>query len=596
MGMSDVVQQIKDKLDLAAFLGSYIKLSPAGKNLKGLCPFHKEKTPSFMVSPDRQIWHCFGCAAGGDLIGFLMKYENLEFVEALKILGEKAGIDIGRAGNQDQRQINVLYHINAAAKEFFKKSLTQEALNYLYSRGLKKETIEEFELGYAPAGSDALLRYLLSAKFAPADIEKAGLTFKTERGTFIDRFRNRIMFPLHNSFGKSIGFTGRIMPLPSEALPVRQAGLAKEGGYEAPKYVNSPETPIFNKSKLLYGFDKTKGLIRESRTAVLIEGQMDFLMAWQDGLKNLAATSGTAMTGEHLKILKRVADTLVLSFDRDDAGQAATERTIDLAGAADFAVKVLMVPEGVQAKDPADIVNASSGLFASLAAKAVPAMDYYFAKYDVSKKISVTQWKQNIRAVLGKIKMLYSPVEKARYIQELAGLSGVAEHHLQEEMEGLPSVKTAGDSGPSESSGEKTDNDAPISRKEVISQRIASLVASHKNLYGECAPALAILDPNYQKAIAYHCDSQSVSLPEEIRSLVDLIALRTGLELISDPIKAKTELGVLTRQLKMENLKGKRQEMVDAIRLAEKTNDDAKLAVTLSEFDKLSKEIQTLEQ
>ena len=218
-------------------------------------------------------------------------------------------------------------------------------------------------------------------------------------------------------------------------------------------------------------------------------------------------------------------------------------------------------------------------------------MDYYFAKYDVSKKISVTQWKQNIRAVLGKIKMLYSPVEKARYIQELAGLSGVAEHHLQEEMEGLPSVKTAGDSGPSESSGEKTDNDAPISRKEVISQRIASLVASHKNLYGECAPALAILDPNYQKAIAYHCDSQSVSLPEEIRSLVDLIALRTGLELISDPIKAKTELGVLTRQLKMENLKGKRQEMVDAIRLAEKTNDDAKLAVTLSEFDKLSKEI-----
>ncbi len=575
--MTDVVQQIKDKLDLAAFLGSYIRLSSAGKNFKGLCPFHKEKSPSFMVSPDRQIWHCFGCAAGGDLIGFLMKYENLEFIEALKILGEKAGIDIGRAGNQDHRQINDLYHINAAAKEFFKKSLTQEALDYLYSRGLKKETIEEFEVGYAPGGSDSLLRSLLNAKFAPADIEKAGLSFKTERGTYIDRFRNRIMFPLHNSFGKPIGFTGRIMP-----------------GYEnekTGKYVNSPETPIFNKSKLLYGFDKTKNSIRESRTAVLIEGQMDFLMSWQDGLKNLVATSGTATTEEHLKILKRVADTLILSFDRDDAGQAATERTIDLAGAADFAVKVLIVPEDVQAKDPADIVVANPGLFASLAAKAVPAMDYYFAKYAVGRKISITQWKQNIRAVLGKIKILYSPVEKARYIQELAGLSGIDEQHLQEEMESLKIGSSKSETG------DQPAVEAPlISRKEVISQRIASLVVSHKSLYGECAPALAILDPNYQKAIAYHCDSQSVSLPEEIRSLVDIIALRTGLELISDPVKAKTELGELTRQLKLENFKERRQEMMDVIHLAEKTNDDAKLAAVLPEFDKLSKEIQTLER
>ncbi len=285
--MSDTTELIKGKIDIVEFIRSYVALAPAGKNLKGLCPFHKEKTPSFIVSPDRQVWHCFGCGAGGDVIGFLMRYENLEFLEALKVLADKVGVSIRLSGSSDQKKYEVLFEINRVAKDFFVATLNEDmgrpALQYLLDRGLKKETIDEFEIGLAGPNSDALVRHLTKAGYSVTDIERAGLSIKTERGTYWDRFRGRIMFPLVNHFGKVIGFTGRVMP-----------GAESE---KVGKYVNSPETPIFNKSKLLFGFFKTKNAIREADMAVLVEGQMDFLMTYQDGIKNVVATSGTALTG-----------------------------------------------------------------------------------------------------------------------------------------------------------------------------------------------------------------------------------------------------------------------------------------------------------
>lgn len=277
------VEEIKNKIDIVQVIGSYIEVKPAGRNFKARCPFHGEKTPSFMISADRQTWHCFGsCNEGGDVFSFLMKYENIEFYEALKILAEKAGVELKKLSPEDQKQFGILYDINEAAKDFYKQELqkNQKVLEYIKSRGLTEETIKEFELGFAPQAWDHATIYLTGKGFNAQDIERAGIDFRNDRGSYIDRFRGRIMFPIWNHTGKVVGFTGRIMP--------------EYDTGETGKYINSPETPIFNKSRVLYGFNKAKSHIREMQFALLVEGQMDLLMCVQDGLKNVVAASGTA--------------------------------------------------------------------------------------------------------------------------------------------------------------------------------------------------------------------------------------------------------------------------------------------------------------
>src|SRR3989338_1967261 len=265
---------IKEKLDVVDFIRGYLNVKPGGKNFKACCPFHKEKTPSFMVSPERQSWHCFGCGAHGDVFGFLMQHENLEFGEALRVLAEKTGVELKRLNPAEYKFPGLLYEINSSATDFFKKSLQSfpRGKKYLEERGLTQNTIEEFDLGWAPPETEALSLHFLNSGYTPEDIIRAGLSIRTERGLLLDRFRGRIMFPIHNHMGKVVGFTGRILP------EYDREGIGK--------YVNSPESPIFAKSKILYGFSKSKSFIKEANSAFLVEGQMDFLMSWQVGVKN----------------------------------------------------------------------------------------------------------------------------------------------------------------------------------------------------------------------------------------------------------------------------------------------------------------------
>ncbi len=581
--MSDTVQQIKEKLDLAVFLKPYLQLIPAGKNFKARCPFHQEKTPSFIVSPEKQVWHCFGCNIGGDLISFVMKYENLEFLEALKILAEKAGVDLQRFGNSDQKKFNVLYDINQAAVIFFQETLrsTQgdHVTEYLAGRGLRPETISDFEIGFAPNSFDALMQYLIKSRFSNDDIERAGLIFKSQRGSYMDRFRNRVMFPLRNAFGKVVGFTGRILP-----------GETAEVG----KYVNSPETQIFNKSKILFGFDKTKAAIRDSKSAVLVEGQMDLIMAWQDGIQNAIATSGTALTVDHLKAVRRIADNLIVAFDQDEAGQTATEKAIDMADAMDFSTKVMMLkPElaNQNLKDPADIAKAYPGALASMIQESQPAMLYYFARYLSKPKIS----KQDLRAVLTKIKNIYSPVEKSKWLKELANKTKIDEKSLIEEMEVLQdSPAMAGQAG---SGGIAEESSIPpahsLPRKDLLSQRIISLVVARKDLFkaGDIAPALTAA---YQKVFSYLNGEAGVELPAQHKAVADLLSLRVSVDGSTDEEKIRDEARELLRQLQLENYKDQRLVLKSTIEQAEKAGDEVQLAAALAEFDKISKEIQTL--
>ncbi len=575
--MTDSTTQIKEKLDIADFVRTYVQLHPAGRNLKGLCPFHKEKTPSFIVSPDRQTWHCFGCGIGGDVFAFMMKYENIDFVEALKILGEKTGVDIGRVGNNDQKQVNILYEVNNAAKTFFKHMLRQPegkaAIEYLKKRAMTGETAQEFEIGFAPDGIDLLLKYLTGKGFPVSVIESAGLVFRTERGTFMDRFRARIIFPLYNHFGKVVGFTGRIMP-----------GHEHEN---TGKYMNSPETPVFNKSKVLYGFDRAKNNIREAGAAVLVEGQMDFIMAWQDGVKNLVATSGTALTVEHLKALRRAAETLILSFDQDEAGRVATERAIDLAGAADFAVKVMDMPADLEAKDPADIAVAKPGLLKSLATSAMPAMEYYFSRY--LKGGSATEIKKDTRVVLSKIKFLTSPVERAHWLKEVSRRSGIQENYLIEELEAIKVVQVASPARDNESVRENE----PMARKDLISQRLASLVIGAKNKYPILAPIMNDLPGPYRDILRSNCGGESVELTAEHQRLLDVVSMRASLEIPKDEVALDTELGKLVLEIRLESLREQRYRISEAIRVAEIKGED--IGPLLSEKQKIADEFRRLE-
>ena len=583
--MTSPVQEIKERLDIVDFIRSYIPLTPAGKNLKALCPFHREKTPSFMVSPERQMWHCFGsCGEGGDIFKFLMKYENPEFYEALKILAEKAGVELKKISPAEHKQFGILYDISQSAKDFFKKQLEQstETLNYLKERGLKKETIEEFELGLAPNKFDDLSRYLTNSGYDIKDVERAGLIFKTERGSYVDRFRERIMFPLYNHFGKVVGFSGRVLPRLEAEKP------------ELGKYINTPETLIFNKSRILYGFHKTKKHILEQKSAVLVEGQMDFLMAYQDGVKNVIATSGTALTFDHLKTIRRLAEQLILCFDNDEAGFNAVERAIDLANANDFNVKILTLQDF---KDPAEAAQKSPGALAGLIKETKPAMEFYFERYLKEKvKLELPEFKKKIRIVLAKIKNLASAVERAQWLKELSQRTKIEEKTLAEEMEQLKTLNYAEKNAelrrnsPRQSASSL--RESACSRRELICQRLISL---------------AILDKDFQERINEHLDyfledyslilkclREEAKLEDErLNNLLNLISLRSSFESsILDPEKIEKEFQELLHQLRIEYLKEKRQGLTGLVKEAEGTGDETKVASVLKEFNEVSKSIQ----
>lgn len=574
------VEQIKEKLDIVDFIKSYIELKPAGKNFKAPCPFHKEKTASFIVSPDRQTWHCFGaCSEGGDIFKFLMKYENLEFYEALKILADKAGVELRKISPTDQKQFGVLYDINEDAKNFFKAELikSNRAKEYLKSRGITGETAKEFEIGMSPSGYDDLNIELINRGYDVKDIDRAGLIFKTEHGSYMDRFRNRVMFPIYNSFGKVVGFSGRVLP--------------EFDNGESGKYVNSPETPIFNKSRVLYGFHKSKNHIREQKLALLVEGQMDFLMTYQDGVKNVVATSGTALTFDHLQTLKKSTDNLVFCFDNDEAGLKAAERGIDLAEGFDFNVKLLVL-SGY--KDPGEVAFKEPGAMAKFLKEAKPAMEFYFDRYLNlnNDKVDIGELKKRIRIILGKIKNITSPVEKGHWIKELAKRAKINEKSLAEEMEQLktPDNNFQAHSQQNEQTIPANDIGLKKNRRELIAEHILMLISAKNHLKSRLEKYLEYLPEDYRSV--YDCIIEK-KCDKDVSDLLNSLSLRSGflIEKIGEE-KIEIEFENLLKELKLDFFKEKKEELSRQIKECEKYNDEEKLAKTLKEFDEISKMLQ----
>ncbi|GAA5534923.1 DNA primase [Deinococcus aluminii] len=342
-------EDVRARLNIADVIGEHVRLSPAGKGrLKGLCPFHKEKSPSFQVDTEQGYFYCFGCKAGGDVFNFVQRAENLSFGDALRKLAERAGVQVeARYGERSSRD---LYDVNAFALEYFREHLPGPALDYLRRRGLTDQTIEAFELGYAPDGWDGLLRRARTRNLTERQLLEAGLlTENPESGRVYDRFRGRVMFPIRDHLGRLVGFGGRVLD------------------DSKPKYLNTPETDAFKKGELLYGLDKARAGLSSGAELIVVEGYMDVITMHQHGFTGAVASLGTALTAEHAALLERLgAQSIALMFDRDEAGLKATLSGLDQVLGAKFRVRATSVPSG---KDPADALLAGDdqGIRAALA-------------------------------------------------------------------------------------------------------------------------------------------------------------------------------------------------------------------------------------
>ena len=430
----NILEDILSRVDIAEVISSYIPLKRAGKNFKALCPFHREKTPSFMVSSDRQIYHCFGCSKGGNVFNFLMEYERMEFREAVEVLAKKCGIILPETQAQDQKAVGIntqLYKINELTGLFYAQNLNspggESAKNYLLKRGIKEESIKLFKLGFAPDKWDALINYLRAKNISLSLLEKAGLILPKENGGYYDRFRNRVVFPIFDIKSRILGFGARVL---DNTLP---------------KYVNSPETLIYTKGKNLYGLSLAKETIREEDSVVVVEGNLDFIMPYQEGLKNIVASLGTALTVEQARLIKRYTHNVVMVYDADEAGQLATLRTLDIFIEEGMNVKVVSLPEGF---DP-DLFVRKEGIdkFKAQVEKAQNLFDYKLGVLKSRNQAKEIEGKAKIVSeMLPTINKFKNAVLKSEYIKRLAQGLDIKEDALLEETKKLKEDRTYSDS------------------------------------------------------------------------------------------------------------------------------------------------------
>lgn len=425
--MLSPVEQIKERLDIVEVIQGYIQLTKAGVNYRACCPFHNEKTPSFTVSPEKQIWHCFGCNLGGDIFSFIMQIEGVEFKDALRILADKAGIKLSKQDPKLISQKEKIENVLREASIYFQNQLinTQEgklALDHLLNeRGLTQESIDNFSVGYAENKWENLSGFLLSQGFKKEDAVGSGLCFakNDESGRLLDRFKGRIMFPIANHNGKIAGFTGRMF----------EKVWKEEDKNTQGKYVNTPQTLLYNKSYILYGLDRAKTAIRRANNCILVEGQMDVIASHQAGVENAIASSGTALTVEQLQIIKRLTDNIILAFDMDEAGLIAAQRGIDLALNLGFNIKVVA---NLGKKDAADLIKEDPKLWKDAISNPLNIMDFYFdlAFKDFNPE-SVDDKKKAAAKILPIIARIANSVERAHYIHKLSEKLKVSEKILE---------------------------------------------------------------------------------------------------------------------------------------------------------------------
>ena len=432
----NLLEDILGRVDIVEIISGYIPLKKSGVNFKANCPFHQEKTASFMVSSERQIYHCFGCGESGNAFKFLMRHERMEFPEAVEMLAKQCGVSLP---NHDSVELakaaslsSQLYNLNELAVNFYENNLhsgnAAGAIKYLLNRGIKLETIKEFRLGLATSGWDSLINFLKSKNISLALMEQAGLVLPKDSGGYYDRFRNRIIFPIFDMRSRMIGFGARVM---DNSLP---------------KYINSPETPVYTKGKNLFGLNLAKDFIRDADCAVIVEGYLDFMIPYQEGLKNIVASQGTALTLEQIKLIKRYTHNVVMIYDGDTAGEIATLRSLDILIDEGINVKVVPLPKGI---DP-DMLVRNEGIDV-LTGKVQKAISFFDYKLDILKSrhdIKDAQGKAKIASqMLFTINKFDNAILRGEYTKRLSEEMHVPEQHILEELGKLKPIVSASNVG-----------------------------------------------------------------------------------------------------------------------------------------------------
>lgn len=566
------VDTIKDRLSITDVVGTYVKLDKAGANLRGLCPFHQEKTPSFMVSPARNSYYCFGCGAKGDIFSFVEQFEGLDFMGALKVLADRAGVEIKKEDPSAKTERERLFRIMEHASLFYHKGLSENdaAKEYLKRRGVEVQTIRAWRLGYAVSEWRSLYGYLISKGFTAQEMLKAGLVKPADNG-FYDTFRSRIVFPIANTGGRIVAFSGRIFPVDDTAA----------------KYLNSPETSLFNKSAVMYGYDKAKFEIRAKNTAILVEGQMDLVLSHQVGITNTVATSGTAFTDLHAGLIKRFAEKLVICYDGDKAGVSAALRAAVVALRSGLDVRIARLPDG---KDPADMCIENKQAYLDVLAGAEHVIDFALETALQVSDDRRQQEKMIVSTVLPYVKALESAVEQGHFLSRISQKSRIREDDLRAELRRLPTSNMT----PVDQAVASKVSSQPIREQVVVRQLFGIMFLLEQGAKQEGKEQVAVTPKFIQEEI----------IRIEGQDGFDLLAKRfkdQKEELLFEAERAygasdfiESDIKELLKRLEIERLERRYAEVTDSLSIVEIERDEGKIVELLEICKQISKRLSIL--
>jgi len=589
--ISSPIDEIKNRLDILEVVGSYIKLQKTGINYRAVCPFHSEKKPSFFVSPTRQMWHCFGCGKGGDIFGFVKEIEGVEFGDALRILAQKAGVELKRQPPELKTERNHLYEICELATKFFEKQLEEsktgkEAKKYLLDRAISEESIKKWRLGYAPDVWQGLSDFLNSRNYSKKEVEKAGVGLTSEKGSFYDRFRGRIIFPIFDLSSQIVGFGGRV--------------FKDKDKTEIAKYVNTPQTLLYDKSRILYGLDKAKVEIRKKDSCILVEGYTDVIMAHQAGTQNVVATSGTALTPFQLKILKRYTENLILGFDMDVAGDTATKRGIDLAQTLGFNIKVLRLPEGgdedkssssplvaTRVKDAAEIIAKNPKDWHESLSQPKSILEFYFESAFNGRDKNTSEGKKEIsKILLPVIKRIPNKIEQSHWVGELAKKLQVKEEDVETE---LKKVRMEGYTEVYGLEPEEIENLPQKSRKELLEESLLTLIIKTPQSVEIIDEKISSLfSPQAQETLA---GLKKREIPQS--DFYNYLCLRAEVEEIEEK-DILPEINNCLKEIKCLEIKNKLDQISKEIKKAEEEKDVKKVSELTSQFRETASQLGNL--
>lgn len=573
-----ILDDILSRVDIVEVISGYLPLKRAGRNFRANCPFHHEKTPSFMVSADRQIYHCFGCQAGGNAFKFLMQYERLEFPEAVEALAKKAGVILPQAEKHDSRAESLsaqLFKINELAALFYEQNLNspsgQAAKNYLLKRGIKEQTLKSFKLGFAGDKWDGLINHLRSKGFSLSLLEKAGVVLSRENGGYYDRFRSRVIFPIFDIKSRVLAFGARVL---DESLP---------------KYLNSPETSAYVKGKNLYGLNFSRDFIRDKDCAVVVEGYLDLILPYQEGVSNIVASLGTALTYEQIRLLKRYTRNVVMIYDPDTAGKIATLRTLDMFIEEGVNVKVVSLPQGC---DP-DLYVRKDGIekFKEKIENAQNLFEYKLGVLKERYNIKESQGKASIASeMLPTIKKLKNSILVSENIRKISEALNVEEFYVIEELNKIKAERPYADSNQT-----VTKKALTISPTERLLIKLMLEEADFISRVKESLLPQDFSDERSVKVVSLMFEFLEQGKKVEPKTLINhfgeeislLICESLFLEVPSD--NKEKVIDDCIQRLKDEGVKVKRQYLHSQIKAAQNSGDEQRLQGLMEEFHQLIK-------